>query len=141
MLRSGLVRFGWNSRSGSFKRREVFGLMTTKRTSSFFFLDLFLCFPAMDFLTPSHKIFREAIPFLLTRSVGVDTLLLIYTEGGEEVRIRLNANVDEEQTKRLKHALVDEGLSFSEWLRRRIDAYLKEKEPKRQTKSKPRKGA
>lgn len=45
--------------------------------------------------------------------------------------IRLNANVDQEQAKRLKHALVDEGLSFSEWLRRQIEAYLSEKEPKR----------
>ena len=55
--------------------------------------------------------------------------------------IRLNANVDEEQAKRLKHALVDEGLSFSEWLRRQIDAYIKEKEPKRGAKRKPGKGA
>ncbi len=49
---------------------------------------------------------------------------------------RLNANVDKEQAKRLKHVLVDEGTSFSEWLRRQIDTYLAEKEPKR----KPRKG-
>ena len=60
-----------------------------------------------------------------------DTLILTYTERGEEgVLIRLNANIDKEQAKRLKHALVDEGLSFSEWLRQQIDAYLKEKEPK-----------
>ena len=38
--------------------------------------------------------------------------------------IRLNANVEEEQAKRLKHALVDEGISFSEWLRRQIDQSL-----------------
>lgn len=44
--------------------------------------------------------------------------------------IRLNANVDEEQAKRLKHVLVDEGISFSEWLRRQIDGYLAEKESK-----------
>ena len=53
--------------------------------------------------------------------------------------IRLNANVEEEQAKRLKHALVDEGISFSEWLRRQIDQSLAEKEPKR--KKKPGKGA
>ena len=46
------------------------------------------------------------------------------------MQIRLNANVEEEQAKRLKHALVDEGLSFSEWLRKQIDQYLAEKEPK-----------
>jgi hypothetical protein len=46
------------------------------------------------------------------------------------VQVRLNSNVEEEQAKRLKHALVDEGISFSDWLRRQIDAYLQEKEPK-----------
>ena len=46
------------------------------------------------------------------------------------MQIRLNANVEEEQAKRLKHALVDEGISFSAWLRDQIDAYLAEKEPK-----------
>jgi len=35
---------------------------------------------------------------------------------------------------------LDEGITFSEWLRR-IDTYLKEKEPKRRTKRKPGKGA
>ena len=50
--------------------------------------------------------------------------------------IRLNANVEEEQAKRLKHALVDEDVSFSEWLRRQIDQYLSEKEPKRKKKGK-----
>ena len=55
--------------------------------------------------------------------------------------IRLNANVEEEQAKRLKHALVDEGISFSDWLRRQIDAYLAEKAPKGRTEQKPGKGA
>ena len=55
------------------------------------------------------------------------------------MQIRLNANVEEEQAKRLKHALVDEGISFSEWLRRQIDQYLAEKETK--VKKKPRKEA
>lgn len=44
--------------------------------------------------------------------------------------IRLNANVDRERARQLKHALIDEGLSFSEWLRQQIDKYLAEKEPK-----------
>ncbi len=38
--------------------------------------------------------------------------------------IRLNADVDEELVKRLRHALVDEGITFAEWLRRQIDTYL-----------------
>ena len=57
------------------------------------------------------------------------------------VKIRLNADVDGEQVKRLRHALVDEGITFSEWLRRQIDAYLAEKEPKGRTKRNHRKGA
>jgi len=43
---------------------------------------------------------------------------------------RLNAEVDEETRRKLYHALLDEGISFAEWLRRQIDAYLTEKEPK-----------
>jgi hypothetical protein len=53
--------------------------------------------------------------------------------------VRLNAEVDEERRRRLYHALLDDGLSFAEWLRRQIDSYLAEKEPK--GKKKPRKGA
>jgi hypothetical protein len=52
------------------------------------------------------------------------------------VLIRLNADIDREQGKRLRHALVDEGLSFSERLRRQIDAYLEEREPKGKRKGK-----
>lgn len=52
------------------------------------------------------------------------------------MQIRLNANVEEDQAKRLKHALVDEDVSFSEWLRGQIDRYLSEKEPKRKKKGK-----
>ena len=44
--------------------------------------------------------------------------------------VRLNAEVDEERRRRLYHVLLDDGLSFTEWLRRQIDAYLAEKEPK-----------
>jgi hypothetical protein len=43
---------------------------------------------------------------------------------------RLNAEVDEATRRKLYHALLDEGISFAEWLRRQIDAYLAEKEPK-----------
>ena len=54
---------------------------------------------------------------------------------------RLNAEVDEATRRKLYHALLDEGISFAEWLRRQIDAYLAEKEPKRRTKRNPGKGA
>lgn len=45
-------------------------------------------------------------------------------------QVKLIALVDEEQRKRLYHILLDEGVSFAEWLRRQIDAYTEEKEPK-----------
>ncbi len=45
--------------------------------------------------------------------------------------IRLNADVDEELAKRLRHALVDEGITFAEWLRRQIGSYLTERESSR----------
>ena len=44
--------------------------------------------------------------------------------------VRLNADVDVETAKRLKHILVDEGSTFSEWLRRQIDEYVGKKEAK-----------
>jgi hypothetical protein len=43
---------------------------------------------------------------------------------------RLNADVPDELRKRLLHALVDEDISFAEWLRRQIEAYLKKRKPK-----------
>jgi len=43
---------------------------------------------------------------------------------------RLNADVPDELRKRLLHALVDEDISFAEWLRRQIEAYLKDREPR-----------
>jgi hypothetical protein len=52
--------------------------------------------------------------------------------------VRLNAEVDEERRLRLYHALLDDRLSFTEWLRRQIDAYLAEKEPKGKKKPKGR---
>ena len=41
---------------------------------------------------------------------------------------KLNALIDDNRVKRLYHVLVDEDLSFTEWLRRQIDRYLAEKE-------------
>ena len=52
--------------------------------------------------------------------------------------VRLNAEVDEERRRRLYHVLLDDGLSFTEWLRRQIDAFLAEKEPKGKNKPKGR---
>ena len=52
--------------------------------------------------------------------------------------VRLNAEVDDERRRRLYHVLLDDGLSFTEWLRRQIDTYLAEKEPKGKKKPKGR---
>ena len=41
---------------------------------------------------------------------------------------KLNALIDDNRVKRLYHVLVDEDLSFTEWLRRQIDRYLEERE-------------
>ena len=49
---------------------------------------------------------------------------------GGQGMARLNADVPDELRKRLLHALVDEGISFAEWLRRQVEAYLKERDPK-----------
>lgn len=48
--------------------------------------------------------------------------------------VRLNAELDAERRLRLYHALLDDGLSFTEWLRRQIDAYIAEKETKKKRK-------
>jgi hypothetical protein len=52
---------------------------------------------------------------------------------------RLNAEVDEETRRALYHALLDDGLSFAEWMRRQIDAYLAEhrKQPRGAKKAVP----
>jgi hypothetical protein len=44
--------------------------------------------------------------------------------------VRINAVIDEERKLRLFHALLDDGISFTAWLRRQIDRYLEEKELK-----------
>jgi hypothetical protein len=43
---------------------------------------------------------------------------------------RLIADVDPELKKRLFRALLEDDLTFSDWLRARINEYLEEKEPK-----------
>ena len=45
-------------------------------------------------------------------------------------QVKVIALIDEEQRRAIYHRLLDENLSFAEWLRRSIDAYLTEKEPK-----------
>jgi hypothetical protein len=57
------------------------------------------------------------------------------------LEVKVIARIDEDKRRRLYHVLLDEGITFSEWLRRQINAYLQEKEPKRRTKRKPGKGA
>ena len=45
---------------------------------------------------------------------------------------RLNADVPDELRKRLLHALVDEDISFAEWLRRQVDGNLKERQKEKE---------
>ena len=50
--------------------------------------------------------------------------------------IRVNAVLDPNLKKRLYRVLLEEDLTFSDWLRRQIGAYLREKEPKVHTRRK-----
>ena len=50
--------------------------------------------------------------------------------------IRVNAMIDEEKQRQLYHLLVDERITFSEWLRRQIDEYIEAKKPKAKRKGK-----
>jgi hypothetical protein len=43
---------------------------------------------------------------------------------------RLIADVEPELKKRLFRALLEDDLTFTDWLRRQINAYLQEKEPR-----------
>lgn len=45
-------------------------------------------------------------------------------------QVKVIALIDEERRRMLYHRLLDENMSFAEWLRRQIDAYLAENEPK-----------
>ncbi|MDX1814607.1 MAG: hypothetical protein R3239_01500 [Thermodesulfobacteriota bacterium] len=47
-----------------------------------------------------------------------------------EDEAKVIARMDRKKKIRLYHVLLDEGITFSEWLRRNIDAYLEEKEAK-----------
>lgn len=47
-----------------------------------------------------------------------------------EDEVKVIARMDRKKKTRLYHVLLDEGITFSEWLRRQIDTYLAEKEPK-----------
>lgn len=49
--------------------------------------------------------------------------------------IRVNAILDPVLKKRLYRVLLEEDLTFSEWLRRQINVYLQKKEPKGKKKS------
>ncbi len=49
---------------------------------------------------------------------------------------RLIADVEPELKKRLFRALLEDDLTFTDWLRRQINAYLQEKEPKGKRKGK-----
>jgi len=70
--------------------------------------------------------------------------MAVYTQcrekgGNMEDEIKVIARMDRKKKVRLYHVLLDEGRTFSAWLRDQIDAYLAEKEPK--GKKKQRKGA
>ena len=43
---------------------------------------------------------------------------------------RLLADLEPELKKRLFRVLLEEDLTFTDWLRKQVDAYLQEKEPK-----------
>lgn len=47
-----------------------------------------------------------------------------------EDEIKVIARMDRKKKIRLYHVLLDEGRTFSAWLRDRVDAYLAEKETK-----------
>ena len=43
---------------------------------------------------------------------------------------RINSVIDDDLLRQLRHVLVDEGISLSEWIRRQAMAYVAEKAPK-----------
>lgn len=47
-----------------------------------------------------------------------------------EDEIMVIARMDRKKKIRLFHVLLDEGRTFSAWLREKVDAYLAEKEPR-----------
>jgi hypothetical protein len=83
---------------------------------------------SVESISPSHPLLNRYT--LLSKSSR--------KEVGEVVR--LNAEVDEERRRRLYHILLDEGISFSDWLRKQIDAYIEKKEGKPRRRSKKGEG-
>ena len=53
-----------------------------------------------------------------------------------EDEIMVIARMDRKKKLRLFHVLLDEGRTFSAWLRDQVDSYLAEKEPKGKRKGK-----
>jgi len=47
-----------------------------------------------------------------------------------EDEVKVIARMDRKKKIRLHHILLDEGTTFSGWLRRQIDAYIEERKPK-----------
>jgi metal-responsive CopG/Arc/MetJ family transcriptional regulator len=43
---------------------------------------------------------------------------------------RINSVIDDDLLQRLRHVLVDEKISLSEWIRRMAETYIEAKEPK-----------
>jgi antitoxin component of RelBE/YafQ-DinJ toxin-antitoxin module len=48
--------------------------------------------------------------------------------------VKVIAGIDEDLKRRLYHVLLDEGITFSDWMRDQVDAYLKKKEGKKKAK-------
>ena len=44
--------------------------------------------------------------------------------------VKVIARIDRKKKVRLHHILLDEGITFSDWLRRAIDEYVAKKAPK-----------
>jgi hypothetical protein len=78
---------------------------------------------------------------MLTFYMYICTLYPEEVEMEEKKLARVLADIEPELKKRLFRVLLEEDMTFSEWLRRQIDCYLKEKEPSRRKKRKPGKGA
>ena len=59
----------------------------------------------------------------------------------EKKQVKVIALIDEEQRRALYHRLLDENMSFAEWLRRAIDVYLNPPKPRRGDAPKPKEGS
>ena len=64
--------------------------------------------------------------------MGMEIYIPIYTEGRAGMgMVKVIASIDENQKRRRYHVLIDEGITFSDWLRKQFEGYLKEMEPKK----------